>query len=145
MKKEEQDVSQLLKSISVGLQKYGISEFNTEIKKIIAKKADQQREINFVINMVSGQYTITPNTLLNSRSRGKIQEARTLAYCLLHLTLGLSIRKIAVIFGRYHNSIASALKSFSEQQPEKFKMDKEFSSLYEKCQDRLLNHIKDDK
>ena len=65
-----------------------------------------------------------------------------LSYCLLHDTLGLSIRYIAKnIFSRWHNSVAAALKHYKELQPAKFKIDREFEDNLKECQTKLLTYL----
>ena len=141
MPTNEKAVAKLLKNIALGLQKYKIDDLNEAICKIIAKKENQQAEIDYVMKMVSRMYQITPSTLVKSRSRGDIQQARKLAYCLLHYTLGLSIRQVATLFNRWHNSIASALRQYQSHQPTKFKMDQEFETKFRTCQKDLLQHM----
>ena len=137
----EKSIAKLLKNIAVGLQKYKIEELNEAICKIIVKKENQKEEIDYVIKIVSDQFSITTRTLKTSRSRGEIQQARKLAYCLLHYSLGLSIRQIAVIFNRWHNSVAAALRQYKEHNPTKFRIDKDFENKFKLCQKNLLEHI----
>ena len=141
MSQQQKHISKLLKNIALGLQKYEIEELNEALVLLLSKKSDQKSEIDYVIKLVSEIYEITPNTLLTSRSRGKIQQARKLAYCLLHYTLGLSIRQIAQLFNRFHNSVASALKEYKKHEPNRFKTDKEFEKNLTSSKERLFEYI----
>lgn len=141
MSEKNNSIRKLLKNISVGLQKYEIDELNEVLVKLISKKSDQNKEINYVLYLVSKEYEITQKTLTNSRSRGEIQQARKLAYCLLHYTLGMSIRQIAKLFGRYHNSIAQGLKDYKAHDPNKFRIDREFEEKLISCKTQLLTYM----
>jgi len=141
MSQQQKHISKLLKNIALGLQKYEIEELNEALVLLLSKKSDQKSEVDYVIKIVSELYEITPNSLLTSRSRGKIQQARKLAYCLLHYTLGLSIRQVAQLFNRFHNSVASALKEYKSQEPQRFKVDKEFEKNLNMCKARLFEYI----
>ena len=139
---DNKEVESLLKNIQLGLQKYSVKELNLAIVSVLQKNGSQQKEITYVLKIVSQKYKISVKTLTQSRSRGEIQNARMLSYCLLHDTLGLSIRYIAKnIFSRWHNSVAAALKHYKELQPAKFKIDREFEDNLKECQTKLLTYL----
>tara|TARA_R110000751_G_scaffold258936_4_gene358303 strand:+ start:5002 stop:5442 length:441 start_codon:yes stop_codon:yes gene_type:complete len=142
MQKDNKEIESLLKNIQLGLQKYSVKDLNKALQSVLSKNGSQANEIQFVLKIVAQKYKISTKTLTQSRARGDIQEARMLSYCLLHFTLGLSIRDIAKnIFNRWHNSVASAIKQYREQQPFKFKVDAEFEEKLKDCQTQLLNFI----
>jgi chromosomal replication initiation ATPase DnaA len=142
MQQENKEIEALLKNIQLGLQKYSVKELNKALQSVLSKSGSQNNEIQFVLKIVSQKYKISTKTLTTSRARGDIQEARMLAYCLLHYTLGLSIRSIAKdVFNRWHNSVASALKQYKNLDPERFKIDREFEKKLKECQGQLLNFI----
>jgi len=142
MVENNKEIETLLKNIQKGLKKYSVKDLNSAIVEILQKNGSQQKEIDFVLKIVAQKYKISVKTLVNSRARGEIQEARMLSYCLLHYTLGLSIRHVAKnIFHRWHNSVASALRHYKQIQPEKFRVDKEFEDNLKDCQTQLLNYL----
>tara|TARA_R110000764_G_scaffold542_6_gene2077 strand:- start:7397 stop:7834 length:438 start_codon:yes stop_codon:yes gene_type:complete len=141
MSKENKHISKLLKNIALGLQKYEIEELNEALVLLLSKKTDQKAEVDYVLKLVSELHEITPNSLITSRGRGNIQQARKLAYCLLHYTLGLSIRQIGSLFSRYHNSVTSALKEYKAHQPKKFKEDEIFERNLVRSKERLFEYI----
>lgn len=146
MSDNNSQLQSLLKNIQLGLEKFSVKELNDALVAVLAKKQDQQPEIQLILQIVSDKYKITKTTLVSSRARGEFQNARMLAYCLLHYTLGLSVRHIGKkIFNRGHNCVSSALKRYKSLEPEKFKLDAEFEQKYKECQKQFINMIKSDK
>ncbi len=143
MSDKKHELQNLLKNIQLGLQKYSVSELNDAIVLVLANKPDQQQEINYILQIVADKYKITQKTLVTSRARGDFQLARMLSYCLLHYTLGLSVRHIGdKIFHRGHNCVSSALKHYKALEPERFKVDREFEEKHKECQSEFINLIK---
>lgn len=138
---DQKEVQNLLKNLELGLQKYSIRELNEAIVSVLNKKKANGPEINYVLLVVADEYHINTSTLIFSKARGKFQDARMLAYCLLHNTLGLSTRYIANKFHRTNNAVGRALKIFSTMEPTKFKDHGEFISMYQRCQNKILDHL----
>jgi len=135
------DIEVLLKNIQHGLKVYGIKDLNEAITKVLYEKGDKSKAIEFVLNSVGEEYGISRQVLINSAKRREVQEARQLAYCLLYLNLGLSLREIAKdVFGKYHRTVAIAIEYYKGLNP-KIPLDKKFIDTYTKQQEKLLNFI----
>ena len=138
---DQKEVENLLKNLQLGLQKYSIRELNDAIVSVLNKKKANRPEINYVLQVVAEIHQTNTATLIFSKARGKFQDARMLAYCILHHTLGLSTRFIANKFHRTNNAVGRALKIYATMEPEKFKSHAEFMARYEKCQEKVLNYL----
>lgn len=94
----------------------GIQELNEALTLFFAKKQDNSTEIDFVIQSVADEYSISVRTLKHSTARGQAQEAREVAYCILHLNLGITLRYISkrVFFKSSHTSINRVIVKFKD-------------------------------
>jgi hypothetical protein len=65
-----------------------------------------------VIDTICADFKIPRGTFLKGRGKGKVQEARKYAYCILHNDLNLTIRYIAkrVFSLKWHTSVSVVLK-----------------------------------
>ena len=85
---KERDIEELLKNIQEGLKKYTIKELNAAIVEFFNRKDDKTQEVNYILEIVSNEYQITPRVLKKKGARGYLSDAKQLAYCLLHFNLG---------------------------------------------------------
>lgn len=138
---EHKEVENLLKNLQLGLQRYSISELNEAIVSVLKNKRSQRPDINYVLQIVADRYKISTKTLTNSKARGRIQDARMLAYCLLHYTIGCSTRFIASKFNRTNNAVGRVLKMYKALEPAKFKDHADFIQDYEQCQEKILKFL----
>lgn len=138
MSNTKADLETLLHSIQEGLKNFTISELNEAIISFLNKKNDKSLEINYIIQIVSEHFNLTKVALQSKRARGINQEAKQIAYCLLHFNLGLSLRYISKrIFFNNHNSVAIGIRRLKNADP-KIKIDKGFLDNYNHLQERLL-------
>ena len=139
------EIEILFKNLHQGIKIYGIKDLNDAIGKVLNQRKDLSKEIDFVLNSVADEFGITKEILIHSNKRGDFQQARQLAYCLLYLDLGLTLRQIAKdIFNKYHRVVAIAIeyhKGLDENHP----VDKKFIECYKKQQEKLLNFINNNK
>jgi chromosomal replication initiation ATPase DnaA len=139
------EIENLFKNLHHGIKIYGIKNLNDAINKVIHEKNDLSKEIDFVLDSVASEYGITKEILIHSNKRGDYQQARQLAYCLLYLDLGLTLREIAKdIFNKYHRVVAIAIE-YHKKLDENHPMDKKFIESYKKQQEKLLNFINTNK
>jgi chromosomal replication initiation ATPase DnaA len=138
---ENKQVESLLKNIQEGIRLYGIKELNEAITKTLYKKTDKGSEIEFILNMICVDYNITKHNLIQSKKHGHVQKARQMCFCLLYFDIGLSLREIGNIFGKYVRSISCVIENYRKLNPA-FKIDKEFLELYKIYQENILNYIK---
>tara|TARA_R110001606_G_scaffold397588_1_gene574509 strand:+ start:1085 stop:1513 length:429 start_codon:yes stop_codon:yes gene_type:complete len=138
---KKQELETLLGNIQKGLKKYSVQDLNEAIVTFLNKKNDKSLEIEQVIKIVSKEYNVSKATLKNKNARGNLQEAKQIAYCLLHFNLGLSIRYVANnIFFCWPTSVAVGIKKFKSADNNHIQ-DKRFIDKYEKLQTELINEI----
>lgn len=140
---EKEQVLNLLKTIQKGLKEFTLEEFNNLINGILKTKdnhSDKKHNIEVVFNLICEEYSISRRALVYGRCVGEIQQARSIAYCVLHFNLGLPIRYIAkrVFFLKYHNSVGIVIKYHNSLNP-KVPPDRIFK---EKLQNIQINAVK---
>lgn len=139
----QQQFVELLNNIKEGLKHYTPEELNNALIEVLNKKSDKAPEIEHILTSVCTKFNISRRTLIHSKARGEIQQARSLAYCLLHLDLGLSVRHISFkIFKKYPNSVSVAIKYKRNCDP-KIKRERIFLENYEFLQKELIEFIKE--
>lgn len=141
---EQKHIEVLLKNIQEGIRLYGVKELNEAITKTLYSKTDKADEIEFVLNMVSNDFNISRHNLIKSKKHGSPQKGRQLAYCLLYFDIGLSLREIANIFGKFVRSVAIAIENYRKINPD-IKPDAEFLEKYKMYQQKLLLFINNEK
>ena len=98
-----------------------------------------------MIKIVAKHYGISETILKNSVSRGRIIEAKNIAYCLLHYDLGLPTGYIATrVFFNWKNSVHLGTKKLKNLNLS-IKADKDFYDTYQLMQSKLLIFITDKK
>ena len=143
---EKEDIITLFRNIQQGIKKYNIKSVNDAIEKAIdsidTTQKSKQEQINLVLKSVCNEYAITREQLIRSKSRGEIQQAKIVTYCLLHYQLGLTIRHIAqkVFFRNHHTSVALGVKYFKNLNTN-IKPDKEFNDRFERVKSVVLNNL----
>jgi len=136
----------LLDNLERCLKTYSVKELNEALVTFFTNKQDNSLEINFILEQVASEYSISKRTLIRSTARGSVQEAREVAYCLLHLNLGLTLRYISlrIFFKNSHTSITRAVEKCRNLSPSS-KQDKDFKTIYEKIQKKLTEFIIENK
>jgi chromosomal replication initiation ATPase DnaA len=138
---ENKDLELLLKNLQEGLKNHSIKELNEALVVAINNKYDKKADIDNVLLLVSKKYEISIKTLLSTHGRGKTQEAKQIAYCLLHINLGLSIRYIAKrVFFNWPSSVMIGVKRYKFANP-KIKHDAEFLETYNNLQEKLMMYL----
>ena len=143
---QNKDFENLLDNLQKCLKTYSVKELNDALVTIFSKKQDNSLEVNFVLDEVAKEYSISKRTLIHSKARGNTQEAREVAYCLLNLNLGITLRHIGnrIFLKGAHNGVVRALDKFRKLNME-VKQDREFKERYEKIQQKLANFIIENK
>jgi len=139
---DNKELETLLKNLQKGLSKFTLKELNEAVVLMMKNKQDKKEEIEYVLNMVAGEYSIPVRTLKTSSQRGKIQDAKQITYCLLHFNLGLSIRHIAkrVFMTEWHNSITPGITRLKRVNPD-VKIDREFKAKYDLLSQKLIQYL----
>jgi hypothetical protein len=144
MSQDNRDIGKLLKSIQEGLQRYSVQELNKAIAAILKKGGYEQNSLNitYALQIVCDEYGISRYNLLHTKKgRGDIQDAKIIAYCLLHYNLGLTIRYIAKeIFKCFPNSISSGIKTIKDADSN-LKHERELLERYKMLQQKLIDKI----
>jgi hypothetical protein len=138
---EKTEVEELLKNIHQGLKKVGLKELNTGILKFLSTKNDKSEEIDFVLQLVCKEYSLSIHSLKSKYPKGLVQDAKQVAYCLLHFNLQLTIRYIAEkIFMNWPTSVYTGVKRYKEGDIN-HKADKDFMEKYNKLEKLVIEHI----
>ena len=141
MSKPKTDLENLLSNIQKGLKEFSIKELNEAIILFLNKKSDKSIEINYILEIVASEYNISVKKLKAKHSRGLDQEAKQIAYCLLHLDLDLSTRYISRrIFMNNHNSLAIGIRKL-KQADKNHKIDLMFIKKYELLKSKFINNF----
>ncbi len=136
----------LLKNIQLGLRVYSVddllNQINESIIDLLNKKDNKQKYVDIALKLVCEEYNISKRILIKSTARGKFQQARIMAYCLLHHELGLTSRYIGKrIFDKWHNSISNGLRYFKTIDTD-IKEHKQFDEIYTRLRQKLIENIK---
>jgi len=137
------ELESLLKNFQEALKTYSLKDLNIAILSALNEKNNDSQASEHVLKAVASVYLISVKDLISSRARGKIQEARMVAYAILHFDMQLSMRFISsIVFKKkHHGAIAQSLIVFKQLNPEKFSMDRETHNRYKEVQNITLKHL----
>lgn len=136
---QDKEMESIIKAIRSGLKKY-TKDFDEASERFLKRKQiEYGPKIEYVLQIVSSEYCIKKQQLIHSDARGHIQDAKRMAYCLLHFKVELPVRHISKrIFFNSHQTIFNAIKSFKTLN-EKVKTDKEFKERYDKLEKKIAH------
>lgn len=134
-------VSVLLKNISDGLSVLSVDELNKAISEILVKKKEKTKDVELLIEIVCKEFKITKKALKEKYSRDNIYSAKIILFVIMNKHIGMSKRSIAKLFETFPNSVNVAVIHFEQMNPEKFKNDKDFLVIYQKCLSSFLQKI----
>jgi len=134
-------VRTLLKNISEGLSVLSIDELNSAIAEILIKKKAKNQDIEQIITIVCKEFKISRKSLKEKYSRDSIYQAKIILFVIMNKHLGMSKRSVAKVFDVFPNSVNVAVTHFDKLNPEKFKIDNDFSIKYQKCLTQFLLKI----
>lgn len=139
LKLKDNEIQSLLNNIIAVLKLYSTNEFNELMLTAINKKQNTFYSEKYILECVCDACNITYNTLINSKGIHSVAIPRKIAYCLLHYTLGLSVRYIAIDIFHYktHSKVAADIKSY-ERLDSNIKTDREFKEAIEKLKTKIL-------
>jgi chromosomal replication initiation ATPase DnaA len=147
---EKKELEVFFRNMQQGLKRFTLKELNESLHTLVNnkedKQKDKQKQIILVLDAVCKDYGITKDYLIKGKAKGDLQQARNIAYCILHLDLGLSIRYIAknVFYLEWHNSVGVAIKYHKELNTD-IAPDKKFKEKLEKIKSGIVAKIKNDK
>lgn len=132
----------LLKNIQDALKKYSVKELNDALLDLLNKNEPKRDLVDAALKSVSKVFDVSQRILVNSRARGKIQDARMICYAIMHYELNLPLRYISVnIFKRRsHGSVIQSLHTFKGLD-EKINYHKELLEKFIKAKELTLNHL----
>lgn len=146
---EMRELELLFRNIQQGLRRYSLAELNENIGSLVngstEKLRDKQRHINIIIDIICTDFKLQRSTFLKGRGKGKVQEARKYAYCILHEDLNLPIRYIAKsIFSlKWHTSVSVVLK-YHKTLREDLKPDRLFMEKLNHLREAIANRLNND-
>jgi hypothetical protein len=144
MSQDHRKIGRLLKSIELGLQTFSVHELNKAIVSTLQKNSESEKilEIDYVLNIVCDEFRLSKKMLMTkTKERGRIQEAKWMAYCLLHHNLEIPIRHIASnVFMCFPNTIVRGIKKLRDADPN-LKHEKELLERYNLLRDKLKNNL----
>ena len=122
-------------------------DFQRQLKQLreqIDWKHQQHRFEKYILDLVCDTYKVSYRALVYSKSNPSVTRARQVAYCLLHYTLGLSVRHIAkrVFHFDHHNSVGSAINMYKKLNP-KLAPDKEFKESIDMLREKVMTKIQE--
>jgi chromosomal replication initiation ATPase DnaA len=107
------EIELLLTNIQKSLKVYSVKELNNAFKEIISNKNYNTEDVSKVLNLVCEHFKITLSQLMSKDNRGKIIDAKQVAYCLLHFNLSLSVKQISKhIFKNWRNSVYRGINRY---------------------------------
>ncbi|OQA33586.1 MAG: hypothetical protein BWY54_00960 [Candidatus Dependentiae bacterium ADurb.Bin331] len=140
---DQKELEKLFKNIGHGLKKFSPAELNKAVSSALKNQSDPTPEIAFVLESVAKNFKISVKALKQKHTRGHIQDAKQIAYCVLHFNLGLSINYIAnEIFDNWPNSVQIGVNRLKNFNPT-IKSDVVFKETYESIESQLLKFITD--
>ncbi len=146
---ENKELELLFRNIQQGLKRYSLAELNENIGSLVngenEKLLDRHRHINVVLDIICNDFKITRSMLLKGRGKGKVQEARKFAFCILYNDLNLTIRYIAkrVFSLKWHTSVSVVLKYHKSLKMD-VKPDRLFYEKLNLLRDTINNRINND-
>lgn len=146
---EKQELQKFIKNIQLSLKRFTLQELNEVWETALEKESNlefeknNRKNIELAIGIICAKYKITRHVLIYGKSRKDLQYARTIAYCILHFTINLSIRYIAkrVFFLNWHNSVTVAIKSYNQLNLS-LPQDLAFKKDIELVESKLLKELK---
>ena len=141
-KLDEVEVQHLLKNIVSVLKHYSVSEFNDILITAISKKSENANAEKYILELVCDKYKISYRALIYSKSKQHITEARQVAFCLLHYTLGLSTRYIAnrIFHFKHHSTVGDAIRMYKRLDI-KLKPDKDLKESIESLREKITEKL----
>jgi len=113
----ELQIDKLFKNISKSIREIGIEETNRCIEQNISKKEVQDLDVYSILKIVSKNFGVSSEDIVNSSERGYIQEARSVVCYVLCVQGKMSYRDVARgVFNRpNHLFVFNSLKKHKEK------------------------------
>lgn len=147
MSQDGKDIGKLLKNIQEGLQRFSVQELNKAITSYIKKRsiADMGNIIEYALKLVCDEYDISRRSLMSNNKKRATQDAKRIAYTLLHDELGLTIRYIASnVFSCYPNTVVSGISKLKSADAN-IKHEKVWLDKYFKLRKKMTDKIAEQK
>lgn len=109
---EKKALETFFKNVQQNLKNYSLCEINESLEWMSNNDIYKQKDISMILDVICEDFNIEKETLIYGKTKKELQQARNIAYCILHLDLGVPIRYIAkrIFFLKWHNSVAVAIK-----------------------------------
>lgn len=144
---KQKELENFLRTMQQAVRKYSLSELNDTICTIINSKnnkvKDRQTHIEVVMDVICDDFQIQKEAFLIGRGKGKVQQARKFAFCILHNDLDLPIRSIANLFSmNWHTSVMVVIK-YHKTLNKEIKPDREFLEKLQQLQSMVKQKLND--
>ncbi len=141
--KNKTELEHLFKNIGRGLKKFSAGDLNKAVIAALKNQSDPSPEIDFVLESVAKHFKISVKALKQTHTRGKLQDAKQISYCLLHFNLGLPINYIAKnVYENWPNSVQKGINRLKNMDIH-IKSECDFKMTYEALEQQLLKFITD--
>ena len=140
---KNKDLADLISNFQNALKVYTPKQLNDAVLLVLNEKHGPPKQVNYVIKAVSSVYKLPENVILSRNTRGVVQEARMVAYAVLHFDLQMSFRHISLkVFKRLsHGGVTRTCSQFKDLKPDKFTLDKAIIDRYNEVRELTYKHI----
>lgn len=139
---DETEVEKLFDTLKETVKSSSVKELNKKLSSYLSLKNQTKEQVEVVLNNVCKEFKITEQLLMNRHTRGDVQQARHIAYYILHKELKLSIGFIANnIFNNNKASVWAGIKRYETANP-KVQTDKDFVERTDKLVDLVAKKLK---
>ncbi len=138
------EAQRLLVNIAEVLKLYTLPELNDILVHHINKKSGNVYAEKYILDLVCDTYKISYRALVYSKFNPRVTKARQVAYCLLHYTLGLSVRYIAktIFHFEHHTNVGSAIGMYKKLNL-KLAPDREFKESIDMLREKVITKIQE--
>ncbi len=150
VEKVDKRLGDFLGDLEKGLKAYGgIKGLRRALNGSMQTKQHKNNETEYIFDIVCAHYSLPERVLRRPGGHGTIRDAKKHIYCLLHFSLGFTIRYISGIFNyTSHNSVGKVVRYYKVifvDKASRLKQDKEFEATYDLLNTKLLEYIKNQK
>ena len=136
---DNQEIEHLFNNIQKSLKIYSVKELNDTLKDIISyKDSNKKEDINYSLGLVCEYFNISTAQLMGKDNRGRIVDAKQIAYCILYFDVKLSVKTISKsIFHNWRNSVYRGINRFKNIN-KNIKEDEMFFSNYNSIREKFI-------
>jgi len=147
----EAEVINFVKDLYKGIRRFGLMRIEAKLQELYMSDASSVNEVlkKKIFDEISSAYGIPAHTIIRSKKRGAITQAKVIAIILLHRHLCITQAEIAEMFDRGETLISRRIKVFksasagdpipdSERMFEKMYSSKDFMEKFNKINNSII-------